>query len=127
VVNGHNLCPVTSDCNSGNSVYSRSPEIPEFFKQKFRNFGTSIFYIIGLRALSCLFCAIENRDSTRAYSMILLRPIRNAVRKAVIDLKLQSSIALSYEEIEQICTVVQVLQVVKLTVEVSCRRDATYF
>lgn len=44
--------------------------------------------------------------------------IRNAVRKAVIDLKLQSSVAFSDEEIEQIRTVVQVLQVVKLTVEV---------
>jgi len=44
----------------------------------------------------------------------------HAVRKAVIDLKLQSSIALtlSDELIEQIRTVVQVLQVVKLTVEV---------
>jgi hAT family C-terminal dimerisation region len=51
--------------------------------------------------------------------------IRNAVRKAVIDLKLQSSVAFSDEEIEQIRTVVQVLQVVKLTVEVLCRRDAT--
>jgi len=51
--------------------------------------------------------------------------IRNAVRKAVIDLKLQSSVALSDEEIEQIRTVVQVLQVVKLTVEVLYRRDAT--
>ena len=51
--------------------------------------------------------------------------IRDAVRKAVIDLKLQSSVALSDEEIEQIRTVVQVLQVVQLTVEALCRRDAT--
>ena len=40
-----------SDCNSGNSdfrisgnsVFFPSPEIPEFFKQKFRKFVTSIF------------------------------------------------------------------------------------
>lgn len=51
--------------------------------------------------------------------------IRYAVRKAAIDLKLQSSVALSDEEIEQIRTVVQVLQVVQLTVEALCRRDAT--
>ena len=53
-----------SDCNSGNSdfrisgnsVFSPSPEIPEFFKQKFRKFVTSFFALL---ALSCLFCAVS--------------------------------------------------------------------
>lgn len=51
--------------------------------------------------------------------------ISNAVRKAVIDLKLQSSVTLSDQEIEQIRTVAKVLEVVKLTIEVFCRHHAT--
>lgn len=51
--------------------------------------------------------------------------LRNTVRKAVIDLKLQTTVAVTDEEFAQIRKVVQVLQVVKLTVEALCRRDAT--
>lgn len=51
--------------------------------------------------------------------------IRNAVSKAVIDLKLQTYVVLTDDELEQIRNIVQVLQVVKLTVEALCRRDAT--
>jgi hAT family C-terminal dimerisation region len=50
--------------------------------------------------------------------------IRNAVRKALIDLKLQPSIVFTDQEFEHIHNVVQALQVIKLTVEVVCRRDS---
>jgi hypothetical protein len=46
-----------SDCNSGNSDFRNfrffpSPEIPEFFQKKFRNFVTKIFCITYRVALS---------------------------------------------------------------------------
>ena len=49
--------------------------------------------------------------------------IRNAVRKALIDLRRQLSIVVTDQEFEKISSIVQALQVVKLTVEVLCRRD----
>ena len=48
--------------------------------------------------------------------------IRNAVRKALIDLKLQPSIVFTVAEFEHIDSIVQALEVVKVTVQVLCRR-----
>ena len=51
--------------------------------------------------------------------------IRNAVRKALIDLKLQPSIVFTVDEFDYIHDVLQALQVglFKLPVEVLCQRD----
>jgi len=50
--------------------------------------------------------------------------IRNAVRKALIDLNLQPSIVFTEDQFEHIGSIMQALEVVKLTVEVLCRRDS---
>jgi len=50
--------------------------------------------------------------------------IRSAVRKALIDLNLQPSIVFIEYEFEHIGSIVQALEVVKVTVAVLCRRDS---
>ena len=49
--------------------------------------------------------------------------IRNLVCKALTELQLRPSIVVTDEEFDQISSIVQALQVVKLIIEVSCRRD----
>ena len=52
--------------------------------------------------------------------------IRNEVRKALIDFKLQPSVVFTDYEFEHIHNIVHALQVIKLTVEVLCQWDSSF-
>ena len=97
-------------------MFRKSPTRNDDFLQKYvrDEFGKELPLMLDTKTRwSSLFLMLER-----------FHLVRNAVRKALIDLKLQSPITLTEDDFLQIDNIVHCLEVVKLTVEVLCRRDS---